>query len=76
MGAIEVVNPSLIPGMDVKDGIITAIKPIGPPLLHNDTRIDLTILASAATSSILLVLQNLSGEEEDETYFHPASSPI
>ncbi|KAF1898848.1 hypothetical protein Lal_00018968 [Lupinus albus] len=62
--------------VDVKDGRITSIKPIGPPLPPNDTRIDFTILAAATASSpIPLFPQNLLGEEEDETYFPPASSP-
>lgn len=59
--------------MEIKDGRITAIRQIHAPL-PNNTRIDLTMLAVAASSPIPANNpQNLSGE--DETFLHPASSP-
>ncbi|ESW04145.1 hypothetical protein PHAVU_011G070400 [Phaseolus vulgaris] len=55
------------------DGRITAIRQIHEQQ-PNSTRIDLTVLAVAASSPIPANnSQNLSGE--DETYLHPASSP-
>lgn len=59
--------------LKIKDGRITSIRQIEVPL-PNETRIDLTILAVAASSPIPSIPQNLSGE--DETYLRPASSPI
>ncbi|QCD88290.1 hypothetical protein DEO72_LG3g2832 [Vigna unguiculata] len=59
--------------LEIKDGRITAIRQIHAPL-PNNTRIDLTMLAVAASSPIPANNPpNLSGE--DETYLHPASSP-
>lgn len=59
--------------MEIKEGQITAIRQIHAPQ-PNNTRIDLTVLAVAASSPIPANYpQNLSGE--DETYLHPASSP-
>ncbi|XP_020214075.1 uncharacterized protein LOC109798277 [Cajanus cajan] len=58
--------------VEVKDGRITAIRQIRAPL-PNDTRIDLTVLAVAASSPIPANPQNLSGD--DENYLQPVSSP-
>ncbi|WVZ02585.1 hypothetical protein V8G54_023391 [Vigna mungo] len=59
--------------VEIKDGTITAIRQIHAPL-PNNTRIDLTMLAVAASSPIPANNpQNLSGV--DETFLHPASSP-
>ncbi|KAJ1384038.1 hypothetical protein SESBI_42885 [Sesbania bispinosa] len=58
--------------VEMKDGRITAIRQIDIPLL-NETRIDLTILAVAASSPIPSIPQDLL--EEEETYMRPASSP-
>ncbi|KAK7341758.1 hypothetical protein VNO80_24697 [Phaseolus coccineus] len=59
--------------VEIKDGRITAIRQIHEPQ-PNSTRIDLTVLAVAASSPIPENnSQNLSGE--DEAYLHPASSP-
>lgn len=59
--------------VEIKDGRITAIRQIHTPVPHN-TRIDLTILAVAASSPIPANNpQNLSGE--DGTYLQPVSSP-
>ncbi|CAJ1979382.1 unnamed protein product [Sphenostylis stenocarpa] len=60
--------------VEIKDGRITGIRQIHTPLTNNP-RIDLTILAVAASSPIPANNpQNLSGGE-DETYLPPASSP-
>ncbi|KAG4994262.1 hypothetical protein JHK86_031089 [Glycine max] len=57
--------------VEIKDGRITAIRQIHTPVPHN-TRIDLTILAVAASSPIPANNpQNLSGE--DGTYLQPVS---
>ncbi|RDX83183.1 hypothetical protein CR513_35933, partial [Mucuna pruriens] len=58
--------------VEIKDGRITAIRQIHTPL-PNNTRIDLTVLAVAASSPIPANPQNPSGE--DEIYLQPVSSP-
>ncbi|KAK7262389.1 hypothetical protein RJT34_29961 [Clitoria ternatea] len=61
--------------VEIMDGRITAIRQIQTSSRpNNNTRIDLTILATVAASSpIPAFLQDLSGE--DETYLEPVSSP-
>lgn len=59
--------------VEIKDGRITTIRQIHTSL-PNNTRIDLTVLAVAASSPIPANNpQNLSGE--DGTYLQPVSSP-
>lgn len=59
--------------MEIKDGRITTIRQIDTPLANDHTRIDLTILAVAASSPMPSIHQDLSGE--DEMYLPPANSP-